>query len=472
MEIVLNCPQCGAEVDLNEDASVFRCHYCDSTLKPTGRNEVESYFFPPKGTAAQVGKVLVDALWKQGRGIRVIGGQILYAPYWRVKGQIFQWVFGRKYGTGQAGANSFDDFKRARASPYHRTFPAFNSVRWQVISLGLRVQVVRMVPYNREKMDPDAVILRQEVPFEEAMKRALQVPTQTLTGPRERIELIKTQLIGETYSLLYFPFHCLNVAEGSREQLVMVDGLSHKVLKGQPATLELNREIRDFPLPSRPMDFIPFKCPNCGWDFPYRPISRIHLCRTCARAWEERGGKYQEVDFTVTTGKGAVEASDPYLPFWKLNLVIEAKERTYSDLSSFYELLPQTRYQPPETLANRPILFYVPAFRIRNPAAVEQFAARFTRTQPVIPESTPPADFQPIKAADVWLPVREAVEMAEVILLSMIPKRAKRTLGILKEAKLHLKHHQLVWMRFQEKGIFLRETVTDFAIQKNCVEID
>ncbi len=183
-------------------------------------------------------------------------------------------------------------------------------------------------------------------------------------------------------------------------------------------------------------------------------------------------GQYQEVGFTVTTGKGAVKASDPYLPFWKLNLVLEAKERTYSDLRSFYELLPQTRVQPPETLANRPILFYVPAFRIRNPVAVEQFAARFTRTQPVIPESAPPADFQSIKAADVWLPAREAVEMAEVILLSMIPKRAKRTLAILKEVKFQLKRHQLVWMRFQEKGIFLRETVTDFAIQKNCVEID
>ncbi len=129
MEIVLSCPQCGAEVDLNEDASVFRCRYCDSTLKPTGRNEVESFFFPPKGTMAQVGKALVDTLWKQGRGIRVIGGQILYAPYWRVRGQIFQWVFGRKYGTTQAGANSFDDFKRARASPFHRTFPAFNHVQ-------------------------------------------------------------------------------------------------------------------------------------------------------------------------------------------------------------------------------------------------------------------------------------------------------------------------------------------------------
>ena len=472
MEIVLNCPQCGAEVDLNEDASVFRCRYCDSTLKPTGRNEVESFFFPPKGTTAQVGKALAHALSKQGRRIRVTGGQVLYAPYWRVRGQVFQWAFGRKYEPGQAGASSFDDFKRARAAPYHRTFPAFNHARWQVISLGLRAQVVKMHPYNRDKMDPDAVILRQDVSFGEAKKRALQVPTQTLTGPRERIDLMKTQLIGETYSLLYFPFHCLDVAEGSREKVVMVDGLSNKILEGQASIRELNRETETAPLPSRPMDFIPFKCPNCGWDFPYRPFSRIHLCRTCARAWEERGGEYREVGFTVNSGKGEVNPSDPYLPFWKLNLVIQANGRTYGDLKAFCELLPQTRYQPPETLDNRPILFYVPAFRIRNPVAVERFAARLTRTQPTVAESIPPADFRSIKAADVWLPAGEAIEMAEVILLGMIPKRARRALTILKGADLRVERHNLVWMRFREEGIFLRETVTDLAIQKNCVEID
>ena len=86
MEIVLSCPQCGAEVDLNEDASVFRCRYCDSTLKPTGRNEVESFFFPPKGTTAQVGKALVLALSKQGRRIRVNGGQILVCTLLARKG--------------------------------------------------------------------------------------------------------------------------------------------------------------------------------------------------------------------------------------------------------------------------------------------------------------------------------------------------------------------------------------------------
>ncbi len=62
--------------------------------------------------------------------------------------------------------------------------------------------------------------------------------------------------------------------------------------------------------------------------------------------------------------------------------------------------------------------------------------------------------------------------MAEVILLGMVPKRAKRTLTILKGAELRLQRHGLVWLRFREEGIFLRETVTDLAIQKNCVEID
>ena len=62
--------------------------------------------------------------------------------------------------------------------------------------------------------------------------------------------------------------------------------------------------------------------------------------------------------------------------------------------------------------------------------------------------------------------------MAEVILLGMIPKRARRALTILKGADLRVERHNLVWMRFREEGIFLRETGTDLAIQKNCVEMD
>ena len=55
MDISVDCPQCGAQVDLAEEDTVFKCLYCGSILKPTGRNRVQSFFISPRETARKVG---------------------------------------------------------------------------------------------------------------------------------------------------------------------------------------------------------------------------------------------------------------------------------------------------------------------------------------------------------------------------------------------------------------------------------
>ena len=62
MEIFLHCPQCGAEVNMAEDASVFRCAYCQSHLKPVGRSAVQSFFISPNETREMVGEALENVL--------------------------------------------------------------------------------------------------------------------------------------------------------------------------------------------------------------------------------------------------------------------------------------------------------------------------------------------------------------------------------------------------------------------------
>ena len=68
MDIAVTCPQCGAEVDLAEEDTVFKCLYCGSTLKPTGRNQVQSFFISPRENARKVGEALLRAL--KGKDVR------------------------------------------------------------------------------------------------------------------------------------------------------------------------------------------------------------------------------------------------------------------------------------------------------------------------------------------------------------------------------------------------------------------
>jgi hypothetical protein len=62
--------------------------------------------------------------------------------------------------------------------------------------------------------------------------------------------------------------------------------------------------------------------------------------------------------------------------------------------------------------------------------------------------------------------------MAQILLYSMTPKRAKQIQARVKVSRVCLGEGQLLFLPFIEKGIFLREATTDFAIQKNCLEVD
>jgi ribosomal protein L37AE/L43A len=469
MEIALTCPQCGSQVGLEEDASVFHCQYCGSMLKPTGRNEVQSFFFPPRGSKEQVEEALKATLaGKGGRPLNLQDATLLYAPYWKVKGLLFQWAFGKKYLRGDSSAGTaFDQFKKLRAVLYHRTFPAFRTVELGIFSLGLRAQVLKMFPYQKEAMGNGAVVLTQEVSLEEAVERALQTPYAGAAD--EKLEFLKTGMIGERYSLLYFPYYCFRYTSVEGQTTLVVDALSHKVVKGNLPLEELIKGPDNETVPCKPLDFIPFKCPNCGWTLPFRPHTMIHLCRTCGRAWEERGGVFQEVPFR-TVSKGKYKGECRYLPFWRLTVTISTPRKHHRTLTDFYELFPLPRVLDRERLARRPIHFFIPAFPIRNAVAVDKFAAQLTKTQPILDEAQP-RDPSGFTSADVWLPLQEAEEMAALLLYSMAPQRSKPIQSLIKEARLHVEEKRLLWLPFFEEGIFLREANTDFAIQKNCVEV-
>jgi ribosomal protein L37AE/L43A len=472
MDIALKCPQCAAKVSLEEDASVFRCEYCESTLMPTGRNEVQSFFFPPKGTKEQVGKALQKSLKKKMGPFEMGKARLVYAPYWRVKGLLFQHAFGRKYENTLYGGTAYDFFKKIRAVTYNRTFPAFTAVQWEVFSLGLRAEALKMWPYSRESMGKDSLILEENVSLKEAVTMARKTPYPGGSADREKIELLHTRLIGARYSLLYFPFFFFFIKRGEREILLLVDGLSHKVIKGELAPGEVEKQEQRKTVPYSPLGFIPFTCPNCGWDLPYRPKARVHLCRTCGRAWQEAEGRFQEVFYRVCLPKKEKRMeSFAFLPFWTLIVHIVTPGREYRNLKDFYELFPLPRVMDQQLLEKRQIRFLIPAFRIRNAAAVDRFATQMARTQPEFEEAETET-FRGIEAADVWLPRGEAMEMANILLYSMIPKRAKKIRKTVKEATLRLAEGTLFWLPFREKGIFLREAVTDFAIQKNCLVLE
>ena len=472
MDISVDCPQCGAEVELAEEDTVFKCLYCGSTLKPTGRNRVQSFFILPREPAHNVGNVLIRTLnARLTKQLRIVEHHLLYAPYWRVTGMIFQWVFGRRYFKTASGDKSWEDLKKLRATPWVHTFPAFDSSRWGLFSLGLRVQALKIWPFNKQKMGEDSLLMGQTVSFKEAVDHARRSITKHKGAGSFNVDMEISELVGEKYSLLFFPFYSFTLQNNARKSEVLVDALSHKVVKGQVDLHELRKYSSEDKIPYKPLGFIPFNCPNCGWEFSFRPRTMIHFCKSCAQAWRERGGSYVPVPYKIGLHDGNPKTGCRYLAFWKLKAYIKTPEREYRSLNEFYELFPLPRILDQERIKNRAISFYIPAFRIKNAAIVDKFAARLTQLQPIFSEGNPDSG-EELDLLDVWLPLKEAKEMAHVLLFSLTKVTHKRTKKVVKTAKLRFTAATLLCLPFAEKGIYLRELETDLALQKKALDLN
>jgi len=471
MNITITCPQCNAEVELAEEDTVFKCLYCGSILKPTGRNRVQSFFISPKETAQKVGKALLRALKADSSKDLHIGEHyLLYAPYWRVNGMLFQWVFGRKYFKSPGGQKAWENFKKLRAAPWFRTFPAFDSSKWALFSLGLRVQVVTVMPFNKQKMGNDSLLIKQTVSFKEAVEHAQNSIIRRRSSGSTEVEMLNSELIGERYSLLFYPFYFYILTNNGQKSLLIVDALSHKVVKGSLDIDKLKKNSSGDTIPYKPLNFIPFKCPNCGWDFPYTPHALIHVCKTCGRAWQEKGGTYVPIPYKIALKNKSIKTQCKYLAFWRLTGSIKSGNHDYKTLKEFYELFPLTRILDEEAIKKRNISFYIPAIRIKNVRIMDKFSAQLTLSQPQFSE-TEIDTIENLVLSDVWLPLKEAKEMAHSLLFSMTKKEHKTTKNVIKDAQIHFTSARLLWIPFAEQGIYLRESHTNFAIQKNAIDL-
>jgi len=158
-----------------------------------------------------------------------------------------------------------------------------------------------------------------------------------------------------------------------------------------------------------------------------------------------------------------------YLAFWRLTGIIKAQNRDYKTLKEFYELFPLPRILDKEAIKKRNIVFYIPAFRIKNVRMLDKFSAQLTRSQPQFTEKEIDT-IEDLDLSDVWLPLQEAKEMAHILLFSMTKKGHKMTKNVVKDARIHFTNTRLLWIPFIEKGIYLRESQTDFALQKNALD--
>jgi hypothetical protein len=469
MHIRIDCPQCGGDIVFDEEIEVVQCSYCGSTNQITGKSGLPRFMLPLRWTAEECRQKLCTVLvGKKSMRFEVKGLYLAYAPYWRAKGTVFHWLLGKKHTVSKAGTRSWDDAKELKTKLFDFSFPAYREPDLGLKTLGVRTAAVPLNLFHSSRLCGDEIVLPAEVDLQQAIDYSNGFLTFGFSDRSFKIEFADTQLVGEVYSLVYFPFWIVQVGAKSRTGLLIIDGVANRIKKSiwdqdVPSYLQPQR-YSESPAQFGDLHLIPFVCPVCGWDLPYAPDSKTHICATCTRAWAEHDGSYKEVDYQMIAEPDRFDHAISYMPFWNLQMQIHTPEGMLRTRADLRRLIPSLPADSSAEKGSNVIHFLIPAFRIRNVKSLSKLATLFCI-------SPPPQRFRAKeelgkeKFESVCLAGEEAKELARVTLISMIPRYHRRARKMLKDAKLKAGPPSLVYYPFFRKGIYLREANSNHAIQ-------
>jgi ribosomal protein S27E len=461
------CPQCGADISFEEESNVILCDFCGSALRITGRSGVIRTYVEPKEDVVRMKKALHGITGKAGNAKELVSGKkLFFAPYWRLKGMVFRWIFAKD---PQNNA-----IKELKTKHLDQTFPAYKGINLGLRSLGVRPGALKLCFFDRSRMSEMGAIMKVALPFEEAADHGKSLMQVGLDETGLHVHLESTHLVGERYSMIYFPFWMIKVSLGQESRILILDAVANTVTRtlteDEWQAMVNKAEKQAAPVSFKKVSFIPFKCPNCGWDLPLHQFDFIHLCTTCQRAWLERGGQFRAVAFEVAAPRNGAGQPLVYLPFWVFQAEIASMGqslKTVGDLHGFSFMYPTRILQNTD---ENPMQFFVPAVEIRDMAAANKLATSVTNRQPPL-DYLPKEGLGECKLSGAFLPAAAAKEMAHVLLCSLTPKNNRNRQGFVQNADISIRNMRLLWWPFYEQRLFLRDALCGCGIQKGTVTI-
>jgi hypothetical protein len=235
-----------------------------------------------------------------------------------------------------------------------------------------------------------------------------------------------------------------------------------------PIVEKLRREDSRKSFEFSELRFLPFRCPNCGWEFPFQPFSVLHFCPTCRRLFLEKNGCWVETAYGVVSAPGREDGERLWVPFWKCKGVLESSGDRVDNVAALYRLAPPPRVVNTEREARRPIYFYVPASKFRNPQTLHTLGSRLTFLQPDVKIGSFEDGFHPLTAG-ASLPEKDAQEMGVVILGSMIPQGNRKARAWIKDCRVELQDPQILYFPFSRADLFWKETTTGVSFQRTLL---
>ena len=361
--IEVSCPGCGADLTMDDDYFVVRCHHCDSLQRLVMPDLPAAYLAPVKITPHNA-RVAIDRYLKE-RNEPLTGSDFalkqVYYPYWKIDAVLFKV---RKSTEKRTVVDSSEyaqevSYEKEQTeislSPYSTTLGA--GVMFQGIpeTIGLRGDYIKATTFSEEHINDDFDALPVLTPWEEvrinlhSRMRAISSFDSNTFGAN------KTELFCPRASLLYMPFLVFDFYSANGFNRYVIDGVSGRIcghlqeLDDSPApVVEYTEDIK-----FGGVTVVPHRCGNCGVDLPEQ-ASLIYICGNCQAIEKSDTNLLSITSLQIVTGvKDCREAR--YVPFWAFQLKPVDAQRLQPIIGGIYHS--PTLVLPAFKIANYDALF-------------------------------------------------------------------------------------------------------------------
>ena len=209
-QIRIHCPQCGGDIGFLEESHAIRCEFCGTSLIVAGRDGILRYVLPNHlETQIEAEAMALEHL----RGLGRIFAEpketfLFYAPFWRLQGQAYRWVFGAKpmkVETEEGVPPPMEKMKVLLTRILDHTIPGYSDLDLGISSLGIRSQAIQLQPFNQEHEKRKNSFLSLSVPLSRAREEAEGAANIFFEGEDLVSEVILQSLVGRVFSVVYFP---------------------------------------------------------------------------------------------------------------------------------------------------------------------------------------------------------------------------------------------------------------------------
>ncbi len=349
----IDCCFCGAALEIDEASKTTQCGHCGSTMR-IARNGLLKYHLRDSLQKREVKFHIERHLKKELRPLASSWGEIrrVFLPFWRVTGTVFSI---KEKNIVQNPCETADPelvhiqkegpAVDVKIIPKDITFCGNDDYTWGLHSLGVRSQVLKLIPVDSDSFGQDAVMSLTLTQTDAEKRFRDSARSYATIGLAERSACSVTSL-GLDTSLVYFPLWIADFASAEGRMRAEFDPVAERVVSVGPRKQELPK-CRNADISDGAISATPHRCPNCGCDLPPNEKSYTFYCKNCDRLLVERGGDYAILPLAIPEG---AEGSDRLFPMWVFDV---------SSSPAISEQLRSLGY-----VSNR---FFVPAFDISNP---------------------------------------------------------------------------------------------------------